>query len=169
MKRLTMTAVGVVAVGLAAGAAPVAADATTVVLHRSYIHSAVRAAGVVIAPEGPSRVLTISDGTSSVMVQELVSPSIWLGVVSRPHARLRFFGGLLTGPTPPPSVVELQDRTPLGWRDMGAASVGSTGRFRYVYTAQAGLVGYAFQFRATTLATGVWQPGASKAHLAVIR
>jgi len=129
MKRLTMAAVGVVAVGLAAGAAPVAADATTVVLHRSYIHSAVRVAGVVIAPEGPSRVLTISDGTSSVMVQELVRPSIWLGVVSRPHARLRFFGGLLTGSTPPPSVVELQDRTPLGWRDMGAASVSSTGRF----------------------------------------
>ena len=154
---------------VAAGAAPVAADATTVVLHRSYVHSAVKFEGAILAPEGPSRTLTVSDGADSVTVQEWVSPSIWMGVTSRPGGRLTFYGGVLAAGAPLPPVVVLQDRTPLGWRTMGVATVGPHGGFRDVYRAPASLSGYAFQFRAATLQTGVWQPGASKVHEAVVR
>ncbi|MGA2928483.1 MAG: hypothetical protein ABSG43_21320 [Solirubrobacteraceae bacterium] len=140
-----------------------------IVLHRTYVHSALAFAGAMLVPPGPSRVLTITAGGDPIVVDELVSPSLWLGVQSRPGARLVFYGGVLTGSTPPPSVVEIQSRDPLGWRYIGAATVTSTGRFRYPYRSAPGTIGSRWPFRAVTLQTSVWQAGASRPHVAVVR
>ncbi|MGA2924444.1 MAG: hypothetical protein ABSG43_00410 [Solirubrobacteraceae bacterium] len=140
-----------------------------VVIHRTYVRSALEVAGVQIVPPGPSRVLTITAGGDPVTVDELVAPSIWLGVDSRPDGRLVLYGGVITGSTSPPTVVELQDHDAYGWRDFAAASVSTTGRFRVVYRAARSTVGYRFALRASTLQTSAWQPGASRVHLAVVR
>jgi hypothetical protein len=124
-------------------------------------------------PKGPSRLLTIQTGTSTLMVNELVSPSIWLSVRARSRARLHFLGGLIDGNANPQPTVELQDATPDGWRTFAAVEPTATGRhagrFTYVYRSAPSTIGSSFRFRAVTLPAPAWRPGASRPHAARVR
>jgi hypothetical protein len=122
-----------------------------------------------VTPEGASRNLVITAADAEAMVQELVAPSMWFGVISKHNAHLIFYGGLITGGATDPPTVTVQDSTPNGWRTFAAVSPKPNGRFSVPYHSDPNTMGYRFQFRIATLPATNWEPGVSYVRSAMVR
>ena len=121
---------------------------------------------VLVAPQGPSRKLTIVYGTQpptpegGVTITQSVKPKLTLRIRALGRARLRFTGRLGIAPlgTPRPLVV-IQARNGRRWQAVGSAvRVTPSGRFTLTYQgkrakAPKGIVGGSFAFRAVVPST----------------
>jgi hypothetical protein len=133
---------------------------------------------VLHAPKGPSRLLQIVYGNTTLAVaagedvslSEKVSPVVGLHVGTPGGARLVFSGRLAIGPlgSPRPLVI-IETQAGREWESVGhPVRVDSKGRYRYVYRSSPLTLGRRFAFRAQTPETSLWHAATSSIQKAVV-
>jgi hypothetical protein len=124
----------------------------------------------VAIPRGDSRSLQLAAGAGVISWKQVVTPSIALRIRSLSRARLLFSGrvGIDWGPGPRP-VVEIEDRTPLGWQPVTFAALSRHGTFRKLYPSSPITIGYRYAFRAVVAASTNWDGGVSVTRVARVR
>jgi hypothetical protein len=130
-------------------------------------------------PEGASRVLNVvagtgatpADSSSTVSVNETVTPTLSLNIATPGGAKLAFSGQLAISPLGAPRpLVFIEVKGPDGWQTVGSPTrVSATGRYRYIYASSPFTVGRRFEFRAVTPAAALWTWTDSHAERAVVR
>jgi hypothetical protein len=130
------------------------------------------------APEGSSRELRVVAGSSAsptgsasvVSLTETVTPTLSLKVKSNAGERLVFTGKLGISPlVSPRPLVLIQAKEDGQWQTIGTeVRVNAKGAYTLRYQTSPLLAGRAFQFRATTPATGDWLAAKSGVHKAVV-
>lgn len=131
------------------------------------------------APEGSSRALRVVGGSSGsptasasvVSLTETVTPTLSLKVESNAGERLVFTGKLAISPlVSPRPLVLIQAKEDGHWQTIGTeVRVNAKGAYTLRYQTSPLLTGRAFQFRATTPATGDWRAAKSGVHKAVVQ
>jgi hypothetical protein len=127
--------------------------------------------------KGPSRLVRIIAGTGAqpvgdtgaLTVREHVSPSLTLRVQAPGAGRLVFSGHVYPNSPSASPIVLIEARGPHGWEVVGTpVHLSAGGAFHYAYQSSPVTVGRAFDFRATTIATGLWSSGSSPKRVATV-
>jgi hypothetical protein len=133
---------------------------------------------VIPAPQGPSRILTISYGeqpdaasAQAIKIRQTVKPSVSLRVRALGRGRLRFSGRVRIAPlgTPRPLVV-IQTRNGKRWQAVGTAiRVRPSGSYSIAYNGGPNVIGGSYAFRTVAHATSLFATGISPIRRAVVR
>jgi hypothetical protein len=133
---------------------------------------------VLPAPQGPSRILTISYGeqpdpasAQAIKIRQTVKPSVSLRVRALGRGRLRFSGRVRVAPlgTPRPLVV-IQTRNGRHWQAVGTAiRVRPSGAYSIAYNGGPNVIGGSYAFRTVVHATALFVTGISPIRRAVVR
>jgi hypothetical protein len=126
---------------------------------------------ILAAPQGASRILTISYGESpdpasalAIKIRETVKPDVSLNVRALGRGRLRFSGRLRINPlgSPRPLVVIQTRNRQRRWRALGASlRVSASGAYSIIYNGGPDVIGGSYAFRTVAHATSLFATGVS--------
>jgi hypothetical protein len=126
---------------------------------------------VLAAPQGASRMLTISYGEQpdpasplAISVRQVVKPNVSLRVRPLGRGRLRFSGRLRIDPlgSPRPLIVIQTRNRARKWKGLGPSlRVSRTGRYSVIYNGGPSVIGGSYAFRTVVHATSLFAAGVS--------
>jgi hypothetical protein len=134
---------------------------------------------ILAAPQGASRVLTISYGETpdpasalAIKVSQTVKPDVSLHVRALGHGRLRFSGHMRIAPLGSPRplvVIETRNRRKR-WQAVGSSlRVRPSGAYSIIYNGGPNVIGGSFAFRTVAHATSLFAVGVSPIRRVVVR